>query len=123
SPVTVSYAQRGDTVTVDANGQRVQTSASALRARSGSSMQDFTEKLAHLDLERYVKDVSVDENQMLNGEAVSKVVGVLDTSAFLQDFGTQAASGSGQLPADLRGLLPTVAKEFGDTRVVLYISQ
>jgi hypothetical protein len=122
TPFTFQYVKKGDSISFDLNGQRVSASAAGMSAGTGAELQQLSDKLTHLDLERYVKDVSVSENETLDGEAVSKVVGVLDTSAFIQDFGSQAASAQ-QLPAGLQGYLPSVAKAFGDTRVVLFISQ
>jgi hypothetical protein len=121
TPYTMRIVENGQTGWIELNGQRIQTIPGS--ARRSSSSAGITDTLAHLDFERYVKDVTVSEHEVLNGESVTKVVGVLDTSAFIQDFGQDASSGSQQLPSQLQGLVPTVAKEFGDTRVVLFLSE
>jgi hypothetical protein len=74
--------------------------------------------LDQFDLAAYVKDVSVDEDAMVDGEPAAKVTGVLDTPAlFAGLFQSLGQTGAGGLPFD------PVADAFGDTHVVLYLSE
>jgi hypothetical protein len=70
------------------------------------------------DFSPYVKDVSVQEGLVLDGEPTAKVTGVLDTTELLQAF----LSGLGGVPGT-GASLPDMSEAFEDTRVVLYISE
>ena len=75
--------------------------------------------LERFDVGAYVKDVSVHEGAIVNGEPATKVSGVLDTQelfdGFLASLGT--ASDFGDLPFD------EASKALGDTHVVIYLSE
>jgi hypothetical protein len=114
--VTMQVVRSGGTVSLVVNGQRRSIPAGAAQANG----DDVTGMLAKLDLEKYVKDVSVSSHEVLDGKSVTKIVGVLDTSAFVRDFGSETSS-AGQVPAEVQGLIPSVARGFGDTRVVLFV--
>ena len=75
--------------------------------------------LDQFDFGEYVKDVSVDEAAAVGGEPAVKVTGLLDTTSMFQGLFASlgGASGAGGLPFD------QVANSFGDTRVVLYLSE
>ena len=85
--------------------------SSTRRTQSSSALEAF-------DLARYVKDVKVEEDRLLDGARVAKVTGVLDTSSLVRALSTldQLTSATGQQ-------LPDVSSSFGDTRVVAYFSE
>jgi hypothetical protein len=114
---TMQFVEKDGTITLYVNGQRTAIPVS----QAQSSGDDLTGVMSKLDLEKYVKDVSVSQHEVLNGDSVTKIVGVLDTSSLLGDFGSQA-SGGAQVPAELQGVIPSIAKDFGDTRVVLFVN-
>lgn len=63
------------------------------------------------DLLPYVKDVEVDEGQLVAGERAVKITGVLDLDSFAQGFMAGVPEGM------------SVDASFGDTRIVVYISE
>lgn len=71
-----------------------------------------------VDLERYIKDVKVEERRKLAGATVAKVTGVLDTSSFVHALATL-----GELTSATGEQLPDMSNAFGDTRVVAYFSE
>jgi hypothetical protein len=63
------------------------------------------------DLLPYVKDVEVDEGQTVAGEPAVKITGVLDLDSFAQGFMAGVPDGA------------SVDASFGDTRIVVYLSE
>jgi hypothetical protein len=67
-----------------------------------------------VDYARYVKDVRVEHGKLIDGEPMTKVVGVLDTAG-LVNGALAGLSGGGASGLDF-------SDAFGDTRLVLYVS-
>ncbi|MHB8642028.1 MAG: hypothetical protein ACYDA3_03970 [Gaiellaceae bacterium] len=61
-----------------------------------------------------MKDVRVDGGQVLNGQPVTKITGVLDTAALVQ--GLASLGGASSVVG-----LPSLDGHVGDTRVVVYV--
>ena len=107
---SMQVAHVGSSTWMDVGGKRVSLPSSSTgtgATGSGNLLQSF-------DLTRYVKDVTVDGGEVLNGKPVTKITGVLDTAALLQglsSFGS-AMSSTG---------LPDLGGHVSDTRVVIYI--
>jgi hypothetical protein len=72
--------------------------------------------IEQFDLTPYVKDVDVDETATVSGEPAVKITGVFDTSGLVQGMLGQLGSAAG-------GALPGFSDSFGDSRVVIYISE
>lgn len=74
--------------------------------------------LDQFDISPYVKNVTVDEDAMVEGEPAAKMTGVLDTTGMLESVFASlgGVSGSAGLPFD------QLTNSFRDTRVVLYVS-
>jgi len=72
--------------------------------------------IEQFDLTPYVKDVEVDETATVSGEPAVKITGVFDTSGLVQGMLGQLGSATG-------GSLPDLSESFGDSRVVIYISE
>jgi hypothetical protein len=92
---------------MEMDGKRTDFPASA-----GATMQSST--IGAFDVTRYVKDVKVQGGQLLEGKPVTKIVGILDTSALLQGM-TKLGNVAGSAG------LPVLGGKVGDTRVVIYI--
>jgi hypothetical protein len=75
--------------------------------------------LERLDVGAYVKDVSVHEGAIVDGEAATKLIGVLDTQALFDGFlaSLGASSSFAHLP------FGEVSDALGDTHVVIYLSE
>jgi hypothetical protein len=67
-----------------------------------------------VDLSQYVKDVHVEHGKMIDGESMTKLTGVIDTAG-LAKGALADLTGAGGDGLDL-------SKSFGDTRVVIYLS-
>ncbi|MGH3035095.1 MAG: hypothetical protein ACRDON_11175 [Gaiellaceae bacterium] len=104
----VSVVTRGGTAWIRAGGAWTRT-----RVPEGQAAG-----LEQFDFSPYVKDVSVQEGLVIDGEPTAKVTGVLDTTELLEGFLSQL----GGLPGT-GASLPGVSEAFDDTRVVLYISE
>ena len=63
------------------------------------------------DLLPYVEEVEVDEGQTVDGEQAVKITGVLDLDSFAQGFMAGLPDGA------------DVDASFGDTRIVVYLSE
>jgi hypothetical protein len=74
-----------------------------------------TSPIELVDLQEYVKDVTVEHGKLIDGESMAKIAGVIDTGALTKGAlaGITGAGGSGI----------DFSKTLGDTRVVLYISE
>jgi hypothetical protein len=106
--------KRGPSVSMRMGSQKFSFPAGRLNgtATTGAST---TNPLAGFDITEYVKDVKVDGGQVLNGKAVTKVTGVLDTSSLVGDLAKLGSSfGKGTEVPKLDG-------QIGDTRVIGYI--
>lgn len=100
------FAKRGSRMSM-----RIGNQTMALPATSSASTR--ANPLAAFDIARYVKDVKVRGGQMLNGKPVTKIVGVLDTAALLE----QAAALQGYAGQSL----PDLDGKLSDTRVVGFV--
>jgi hypothetical protein len=74
-----------------------------------------TSPIELVDLEEYVKDVTVEHGKLIDGESMDKIAGVIDTAA-LTKGALAGITGAGDSGIDF-------SKTLGDTRVVLYISE
>jgi hypothetical protein len=104
---TIRVAKVGPSAWMEMNGERTD-----LPASTGATMQSSA--LGAFDFTRYVKDVKVEGGQLLEGKHVTKIIGILDTSALLQGMaklGNVAGSAG----------LPELGGKIGDTRVVIYV--
>jgi len=98
--LNMTIVRHGATATIHANGQTVTVPAPTAEQQVGSPMQ-------LLDLERYVKSVSVDETD-LAGRPADRIVGTLDTQALLKSAAsltTKALGSSGVSFGDIRAVL------------------
>jgi hypothetical protein len=68
-----------------------------------------------VDIEQYVKDVTVEHGTLIDGESMAKISGVIDTAG-LADGALADVTGAGGSGIDL-------SKALGDTRIVLYVSE
>lgn len=75
-------------------------------------------QLAAFDFTKYVSDVSIDDTTVFLGEPVTKIVGVIDTEGFLSALSGQL----GGLSSLGTGIPEGITDGFGDTRIVVYIS-
>jgi hypothetical protein len=98
----MTVVRHGGTATVSENGRTVTLSVPAVEQQFGSPTQ-------FLELERYVKSVSVDEAD-LAGRPADRIVGTLDTQALVASAGGLATKALG-----------SSGVHFGDTRAVLFI--
>jgi hypothetical protein len=105
----VTLVQQGHMTWVRAGGAWQRTEA---LAGQPTGLQQF-------DFSPYVKDVTVDEDAMVDGEPAVKMTGVLDTTSMVEGVFASlgGASGTAGLPFD------QLANSFEDTRVVLYLSE
>lgn len=71
------------------------------------------------DLTPYVKAVAVDDGPVIEGEPTAKITGVIDTAQLMQGMLGQL----GGFPGTGGTALPELTESFGDTRVVLYVSE
>jgi hypothetical protein len=99
--LNATIVRHGATATLHENGQSVTVPAPTAEQQFGSPTQ-------FLDLERYVKSVSVDETD-LAGRPADRIVGTLDTQALVNTAGSLATKALG---SDVH---------IGDTRAVLFI--
>lgn len=104
----VSVVTRGSTAWMRAGGAWTRTEVPGGQL---SGLEQF-------DLSPYVKDVSVQEGLVLDGEPTAKVTGVIDTSGILEGMLGQLGGLSGTDAG-----LPDVSEVLEDMRVVLYISE
>jgi hypothetical protein len=104
----ITVVQQGRTMWIRAGGVWQRTEVPAGQ-RTGLDQFDFSP---------YVKNVSVDEDAIVDGQPAAKITGVLDTTGMLESVFASlgGVSGSASLPFD------QVANSFRDTRVVLYVS-
>ena len=117
APMTMRIVQRDGAMFVNpGSGWTPVPSAAGASALGGGAESAF----ANFDFSRYVKDVTVEEGQILGGKAVAKIVGVVDTGALIGDLlgglGGLAELSGAEIPDDL-------SDSFGDTRAVLYVSE
>jgi hypothetical protein len=68
-----------------------------------------------VDIQQYVKDVTVDHGTLIDGQSMAKISGVIDTAG-LADGALADLTGAGGSGIDL-------SKALGDTRIVLYVSE
>ena len=108
---TIRVAKVGQSMWLEMDGQRTPLPSTATRGKATSSAA-----LAAFDFTRYVKDVKVEGGQTLNGRAVTKIVGILDTASVLNAFtklgGLSQAAGAS---------VPSFAGHVTDTRVAVYV--
>lgn len=102
----VTVVTRGRTMWVKAGGSWERAELPAGQA-TGIEQFDFTP---------YVKDVDVEDGHDVGGEPAVKVTGVFDTAGLFDGIFTRLGSVPG-------GALPDLSESFGDTRLVLYISE
>jgi hypothetical protein len=74
-----------------------------------------TNPIELVDLQEYVKDVTVEHGKLIDGESMAKISGVIDTAA-LTKGALAGLTGAGDSGIDF-------SKALGDTRVVLYLSE
>jgi hypothetical protein len=72
--------------------------------------------LAGFNLASYVTQVRVEEGVMVGGQLMSRITGTIDTGEALKGMFASLGSVSA-------GAVPAVLDSFGDTRVVLYVSE
>jgi len=106
---SMEFAKVGDSAWVEIDGKRTAVPVTAFGGQTGS-----TNPLGSFDLTRYVKDVSVETGQVLDGKSVTKITGILDTAALVQGLGSLGGASSAAGLPDLSG-------KVGDTRAVIYI--
>jgi cob(I)alamin adenosyltransferase len=104
----ITVVQRGQTMWIRAEGGWTRTEAPAGQPTG----------LDQFDFSAYVKNVSVDEDVMVDGQPAAKVMSVLDTTGMVEGLFASLgrATGGTGLPLD------RIANSFGDTRVVFYLS-
>lgn len=105
-PVTV--VTRGQTLWTRAAGEWTKTT---LPAGQATGLEQF-------DLSAYVTDVAVAEGPVIEGEPTAKITGVIDTDGLMEGMLAQLGGLSGGDAS-----LPDLSGNFGDTRVVLYLSE
>jgi len=110
---TVRVAKVGTSQWLELDGKRMALPSQS--AQTGSTSTS-TSPLAAFDFTRYVKDVKVQGGQTLNGRAVTKIVGVLDTASLLSAF-----SKLGGLSQTTGASMPNLGGHVTDTRVVAYV--
>jgi hypothetical protein len=102
----------------------VQRSGHASMRVDGASLGEFPlpprqdDPVDLVDFAQYVKDVRVEKGKLIDGETMTKLTGVIDTKGLVEGSlgslgGIATAGGSGFDFSDA----------FGDTRVVLYLSE
>ncbi len=112
---TVRVAKVGASQWLELDGKRMALPVAP--GQSGStSASASSSALAAFDFTRYVKDVKVQGGQTLNGRAVTKIVGVLDTASLLNAF-----SKLGGLSQATGASVPDFGGHVTDTRVVAYV--
>jgi hypothetical protein len=74
-----------------------------------------TNPIELVDLQEYVKDVTVEQGKLIDGESTAKIAGIIDT-ATLTKGALAGITGAGDSGIDF-------SKALGDTRVVLYLSE
>jgi len=112
---TMRVAKVGASEWLELDGKRTMLPSSA--AQSGStSTPASSSALAAFDFTRYVKDVKVQGGETLNGHAVTKIVGVLDSASLLNAF-----SKLGGLSRATGASVPDFSGHVTDTRVVAYV--
>jgi hypothetical protein len=74
-----------------------------------------TNPIELVDLQEYVKDVTVEQGKLIDGESMAKIAGVIDMAA-LTKGALAGITGAGDSGIDF-------SKALGDTRVVLYLSE
>jgi hypothetical protein len=77
--------------------------------------QESANPIQLVDIEQYVKDVTVEHGTLIDGESMAKISGVIDTAG-LADGALADVTGAGGSGIDL-------SKALGDTRIVLYVSE
>ena len=102
SSLNVTMVRRGGTASVRANGRTFSVPTPTAEQQFGSPTQ-------FLDLERYVKSVSVDETD-LGDRPADRIVGKLDTQALIGSVSGLATKALG-----------AAGVHFGDIRAVLFI--
>jgi hypothetical protein len=117
-PTTTFTALRrnGETfVQIDGRWQRLPQTAA-----NDAGSAPLEQQLGDFDFSRYVTDVSVTSGTTFLNEPVTKIVGVIDTTALFNGLvdqlgGNLSQFGGGALPPDF-------ASHLGDTKAVLYVS-
>jgi hypothetical protein len=112
---TVRIAKVGASQWVELDGKRMALPSGSVQSGSTSTSVPSS-ALAAFDFTRYVKDVKVQGGQTLNGRAVTKIVGVLDTASLLGAF-----SKLGALSQSTGASVPDFGGHVTDTRVVAYV--
>jgi hypothetical protein len=105
----IEIAKVGSSAWFSLDGKRMTFPASTLSSSSTSG-----DSLGAFDFAKYVKDVKVDGGEVLNGKAVTKITGVLDTASLVQ--GLSALGGAGNAAG-----LPDLSGNVSDTRAVVYV--
>ena len=105
---------RGRRLTMTANGRTFSSTVPA------SARRQYDWSSTMLDLTRYVKDVRVRENRVVNGERGATVSGVIDTEGLLEAASKlrSFSQATGQAAPDLSSL----GAEVGDTHAALFVS-
>jgi hypothetical protein len=115
----LSVVERDHVLTMIVNGS--ETRLPAASSQGSTTGEALASQLARLDLEQYVKSVSVEHGAPLDGVAYDKIVGVIDTGKLvdgvLAGLGNLASAGSGL------GLPGGTSSFVGETRAVLYLSE
>ena len=107
---TMRVAKVGSSEWLELDGRRMGLPSTSVQPGTANPA------LAAFDFTRYVKDVKVEGGQTLNGRAVTKIVGVLDTASLLNAF-----SKLGGLSQATGTSIPSFAGHVSDTRVVAYV--
>jgi len=105
---SIRVAKVGGATWLEIDGKRVDLPAGALDSPTETNL------LGAFDVTRYVKDVEVHGNQVLDGKSVTKITGVLDTASLVQALA--ALDGAGSAAG-----LPNLGGRVGDTRVVVWV--
>jgi hypothetical protein len=105
----IEVAKVGGSMWLSMDGKRVTLPASSLPTSTPS-----TDGLGAFDFTRYVKDVTVDGNEVLSGKTVTKITGVLDTASLVQGLAALGGAGAAAGLPDLHG-------NVSDTRAVVYV--
>jgi hypothetical protein len=110
--IAMTMVKRGDRLVLDSMGQRQELAVPA-ELKSDAAWGS----LGAMSLERCVKDVDVAEGRSLNGEAATRVAGVIDTGCAFEAISNVSGFGQAGAPA-----LDRIRDSLGDARATLFIS-
>jgi hypothetical protein len=105
-----------DVVLVQQDGHAA-ASMDGMVMRDGLPPAETENPVGMMTLDPYVKDVKVEHDKLIGGEAATKITGVIDTTKFLESSlgSLNQVGGFGEAGFDLGDM-------FGDTRAVFYLS-